>query len=107
MGDAAVAATGLLGVRAAGAALGMAIKAASKGKVLTRVSSLMSKPALRIGGGRISLGQAPQHYRKLGPIGKLANPISGHFEKSKAIVTLNWFRKANGRYRQICLRGRC
>lgn len=69
-----------------------------------------SNSLVRIGSGRISTGQAPQHYRKLSTVGKLMNPISTHFEKSKAIVTLNWFAKKTGsnyQYKQWCVWGAC
>lgn len=65
-------------------------------------------PFIRIGGGRVSIGQAPSHYRKMNPILKLLNPVSIHAERSKAIITLNWFGKKVGKsyfYKQKCCGG--
>ena len=85
---------------------GVAVGAGKKAK-----SALNSNPYLRIGGGRVSIGQAPSHYRKLGPVGKLLNPVSFHGERGKGVLTLNWFGKkvaANKYiYKQKCLWGRC
>lgn len=76
-----------------------AVKAIAKVKV-------WAKPPIRVGGGRISIGQAPQHYRQLPRVLKLVNPVSFHFEKSKGIATMNWFRKSGGGYRQWFIWGK-
>jgi hypothetical protein len=64
-----------------------------------------SNPILRVGNGRVSLGQAPQHFRKMGILGKIVNPVSGHFEGRIGVITVNWI-KIKGRYVQIKLWGR-
>lgn len=73
-------------------------------------STMNSNPFLRIGGGRVSIGQAPSHYRKLSPVGKLLNPVSFHGERGKAIITLNWFGKKVANkyvYKQKCFGWNC
>lgn len=85
-----------------------------RGKVAVAVAKMKvwanSNPIFRIGGGRTSFGQAPQKYRNMGIIGKVLNPISGHLERSKGILTLNWFGKKVGKnykYHQWCIWGKC
>ncbi|MEV4826637.1 DUF6531 domain-containing protein [Micromonospora sp. NPDC049274] len=43
---------------------------------------------------RVSLGPAPKHYKKLGPLGKALSPIHLHLELRKVGIDLNWFGKS-------------
>lgn len=47
---------------------------------------------------RVSIGSAPKHYKKLGPLGKALSPVHVHIEWRKVGIDLNWF--GWGRYKR-------
>ncbi|MGX7826360.1 RHS repeat-associated core domain-containing protein [Actinokineospora sp. 24-640] len=42
---------------------------------------------------RVSIGPAPKHYAKMGPIGKAVSPVHIHIEARKIGIDFNWFGK--------------